>query len=98
MRPPAADASRAVRRAGPDAVGPDRPARDPRGGRVAAGNRERISPRWRPSTARRGLGGDDKPSAPYSRRAAGEGGFAGGPPLPISMKVLLENLLRNEDG
>jgi aconitate hydratase len=34
----------------------------------------------------------------YSLRAAEEAGLTGAGKLPVSMKVLLENLLRNEDG
>ena len=34
----------------------------------------------------------------YSLRAAEEAGLSGISRLPVSMKVLLENLLRNEDG
>ena len=34
----------------------------------------------------------------YSLRAAEEAGLNGVSTLPVSMKVLLENLLRNEDG
>jgi aconitate hydratase len=40
----------------------------------------------------------DKTYAYYSLRAAEEAGLSGVSKLPISMKVLLENLLRNEDG
>ncbi|MET0273161.1 MAG: aconitate hydratase AcnA, partial [Phenylobacterium sp.] len=40
----------------------------------------------------------DKTYAYYSLRAAEEAGLSGVSRLPISMKVLLENLLRNEDG
>ena len=40
----------------------------------------------------------DKTYAYYSLRAAEEAGLSGVSRLPVSMKVLLENLLRNEDG
>src|SRR3954453_3031063 len=48
--------------------------------------------------ARRELTVGDKTYAYYSLRAAEEAGLSGVSQLPISMKVLLENLLRNEDG
>ncbi|THD50956.1 aconitate hydratase AcnA [Phenylobacterium sp.] len=47
---------------------------------------------------RRELTVGDKTYAYYSLRAAEEAGLSGISSLPISMKVLLENLLRNEDG
>jgi aconitate hydratase len=47
---------------------------------------------------RRELVVGDKTYAYYSLRAAEEAGLSGVSKLPISMKVLLENLLRNEDG
>jgi aconitate hydratase A / 2-methylisocitrate dehydratase len=47
---------------------------------------------------RRELAVGDKTYAYYSLRAAEEAGLSGVSRLPISMKVLLENLLRNEDG
>lgn len=47
---------------------------------------------------RRELAVGDKTYAYYSLRAAEEAGLSGISRLPISMKVLLENLLRNEDG
>jgi len=47
---------------------------------------------------RRELTVGDKTYAYYSLRAAEEAGLSGVSRLPISMKVLLENLLRNEDG
>lgn len=47
---------------------------------------------------RRDLAVGDKTYAYYSLRAAEEAGLSGISRLPISMKVLLENLLRNEDG
>jgi aconitate hydratase len=47
---------------------------------------------------RRELVVGDKTYAYYSLRAAEEAGLSGISRLPISMKVLLENLLRNEDG
>ncbi|HKR86965.1 MAG TPA: aconitate hydratase AcnA [Phenylobacterium sp.] len=47
---------------------------------------------------RRDLVVGDKTYAYYSLRAAEEAGLSGVSRLPISMKVLLENLLRNEDG
>ncbi|HEY3948646.1 aconitate hydratase AcnA [Phenylobacterium sp.] len=47
---------------------------------------------------RRDLTVGDKTYAYYSLRAAEEAGLSGVSRLPISMKVLLENLLRNEDG
>ena len=47
---------------------------------------------------RRELVVGDKTYAYYSLRAAEEAGLSGVSRLPISMKVLLENLLRNEDG
>src|ERR1700748_2394272 len=47
---------------------------------------------------RRDLAVGDKTYAYYSLRAAEEAGLSGVSRLPISMKVLLENLLRNEDG
>ena len=40
----------------------------------------------------------EKTYAYYSLPAAEEAGLAGISRLPVSMKVLLENLLRNEDG
>ncbi len=47
---------------------------------------------------RRELAVGDKTYAYYSLRAAEEAGLSGVSRLPITMKVLLENLLRNEDG
>jgi aconitate hydratase len=47
---------------------------------------------------RRELVVGDKTYAYYSLQAAEEAGLSGVSRLPISMKVLLENLLRNEDG
>ena len=47
---------------------------------------------------RRELKVGDKTYAYYSLRAAEEAGLSGVSRLPVSMKVLLENLLRNEDG
>jgi len=47
---------------------------------------------------RRELVVGDKTYAYYSLAAAEEAGLSGVSRLPISMKVLLENLLRNEDG
>jgi aconitate hydratase len=47
---------------------------------------------------RRDLTVGDKTYAYYSLRAAEAAGLAGVSRLPVSMKVLLENLLRNEDG
>jgi len=47
---------------------------------------------------RRELTVGDKTYAYYSLHAAEEAGLSGISNLPISMKVLLENLLRNEDG
>ena len=47
---------------------------------------------------RRQLTVGDKTYAYYSLPAAEEAGLSGISRLPISMKVLLENLLRNEDG
>jgi aconitate hydratase len=47
---------------------------------------------------RRELAVGDKTYAYYSLPAAEEAGLSGISSLPISMKVLLENLLRNEDG
>src|SRR5512144_1673067 len=47
---------------------------------------------------RRELTVGDKTYAYYSLRAAEEAGLSGVSRLPITMKVLLENLLRNEDG
>ena len=47
---------------------------------------------------RRELAVGDKTYAYYSLPAAEEAGLSGVSRLPISMKVLLENLLRNEDG
>ena len=47
---------------------------------------------------RRELVVGDKTYAYYSLAAAEEAGLEGVSRLPISMKVLLENLLRNEDG
>jgi len=47
---------------------------------------------------RRELVVGDKTYAYYSLRRAEEAGLSGISRLPISMKVLLENLLRNEDG
>jgi aconitate hydratase len=48
--------------------------------------------------ARRELTVGDKSYVYYSLRAAEEAGLEGVSKLPASMKVLLENLLRNEDG
>ena len=48
--------------------------------------------------ARRELSVGGKSYVYYSLRAAEEAGLAGTSSLPVSMKVLLENLLRNEDG
>ncbi|HWT51962.1 MAG TPA: aconitate hydratase AcnA, partial [Caulobacter sp.] len=48
--------------------------------------------------ARRELKVGNKSYVYYSLRAAEEAGLAGTSSLPVSMKVLLENLLRNEDG
>jgi len=47
---------------------------------------------------RRELTVGDKTYVYYSLSAAEEGGLKGVSRLPVSMKVLLENLLRNEDG
>ncbi|USQ96076.1 aconitate hydratase AcnA [Caulobacter sp. RL271] len=47
--------------------------------------------------ARRELKVGNKSYVYYSLRAAEEAGLAGTSSLPVSMKVLLENLLRNED-
>ena len=47
---------------------------------------------------RRDLEVDGKTYAYYSLAAAEEAGLTGVSRLPVSMKVLLENLLRNEDG
>ena len=47
---------------------------------------------------RRELVVGDKTYAYYSLPAAEEAGLSGVSRLPMSMKVLLENLLRNEDG
>src|ERR1700722_17978435 len=47
---------------------------------------------------RRDLTVGDKTYAYYSLPAAEEAGLSGVARLPVSMKVLLENLLRNEDG
>ena len=47
---------------------------------------------------RRDLVVGDKTYAYYSLAAAEEAGLSGVSRLPVSMKVLLENLLRNEDG
>jgi aconitate hydratase len=47
---------------------------------------------------RRTLSVGDKTYAYYSLKAAEEAGLSGVARLPVSMKVLLENLLRNEDG
>ncbi|MFN3521017.1 MAG: aconitate hydratase AcnA [Phenylobacterium sp.] len=47
---------------------------------------------------RRELTVGDKSYVYYSLRAAEEAGLEGISKLPVSMKVLLENLLRNEDG
>jgi aconitate hydratase len=47
---------------------------------------------------RRTLSVGDKTYAYYSLKAAEEAGLSGIARLPVSMKVLLENLLRNEDG
>jgi aconitate hydratase len=47
---------------------------------------------------RRDLTVGDKTYAYYSLPAAEEAGLSGVGRLPVSMKVLLENLLRNEDG
>jgi len=48
--------------------------------------------------ARRELTVGDKSYVYYSLRAAEQAGLEGISRLPVSMKVLLENLLRNEDG
>ena len=48
--------------------------------------------------ARREIKVGNKSYVYYSLRAAEEAGLAGTSSLPVSMKVLLENLLRNEDG
>lgn len=48
--------------------------------------------------ARRELKVGNKSYVYYSLRAAEEAGLTGTSSLPVSMKVLLENLLRNEDG
>jgi len=48
--------------------------------------------------SRRELAVGDKSYVYYSLRAAEEAGLSGVSRLPVSMKVLLENLLRNEDG
>ena len=48
--------------------------------------------------ARKDLTVGDKTYQYYSLRAAEAAGLAGVSRLPVSMKVLLENLLRNEDG
>ncbi len=48
--------------------------------------------------SRRELSVGEKTYAYYSLRAAEAAGLAGISRLPVSMKVLLENLLRNEDG
>ena len=48
--------------------------------------------------ARREIKVGNKSYVYYSLRAAEEAGLAGTASLPVSMKVLLENLLRNEDG
>ena len=91
---------RAQRRARPDAVCPSFNARDPATGFRAAQSRER-----RPSMpsndslhTRRDLVVGEKTYAYYSLAAAEEAGLSGVSRLPVSMKVLLENLLRNEDG
>ena len=47
---------------------------------------------------RRELTVGDKTYVYYSLRAAEEAGLSNVARLPVSMKVLLENLLRNEDG
>ena len=47
---------------------------------------------------RRELTVGDKTYVYYSLRAAEEAGLSNVSRLPVSMKVLLENLLRNEDG
>src|SRR5271168_2677536 len=47
---------------------------------------------------RRQLAVGDKTYSYYSLAAAEEAGLTGISRLPVSMKVLLENLLRNEDG
>ncbi len=47
--------------------------------------------------ARRELKVGNKSYVYYSLRAAEEAGLTGTSSLPVSMKVLLENLLRNED-
>jgi aconitate hydratase len=48
--------------------------------------------------ARREIKVGNKSYVYYSLRAAEEAGLTGTSSLPVSMKVLLENLLRNEDG
>ena len=47
---------------------------------------------------RRELTVGDKTYVYYSLHAAEEAGLSGVSRLPVSLKVLLENLLRNEDG
>src|ERR1700679_3416484 len=93
-------AVRAQRRARPDAVCPSFNARDPATECRAAQSRERRpsmpsndSLHTRPDLV---VGGNTHPS--YSPPAAEEAGLSGVARLPVSMKVLLENLLRNEDG
>ena len=49
-------------------------------------------------STRRQLSVGDKTYSYYSLPAAEEAGLTGISRLPVSMKVLLENLLRNEDG
>src|SRR5947209_14909130 len=69
-------------------------------GVMRPGNRRRIPQMASVDSlkTRRELVVGDKTYAYYSLRAAEEAGLSGVSRLPISMKVLLENLLRNEDG
>src|SRR5688572_2504447 len=89
-------------RLSPRAPGTCAPLRSPRDGATGCpgGFDQRTSPM--PSvdslSTRRDLSVGRKKYAYYSLPAAEEAGLAGISRLPRSMKVLLENLLRNEDG
>src|ERR1700744_1195321 len=92
---------RGLRRAGLDAVCPPIRARDPRTDRRAVRERrERVFPMASNDSlhTRRELKIGRKKFAYYSLRAAEEAGLEGIRNLPFTLKVLLENLLRNEDG
>ncbi len=89
-----------LRRAGKGAVCPSRPAREPAIDDEAGEDKERIPQMASVDSlaSRRELSVGEKTYAYYSLAAAEAAGLEGIPRLPVSMKVLLENLLRNEDG